>query len=237
LGLTIRTFPLPVLAETPDAIVEAAKAAMTERTRLFFFSHVLSPTGLVLPARELCQAARERGILSVIDGAHAPAFVPLDLDAINADFYGGNGHKWLLAPTGSGFLYLAPGTWDRVGPLSVSWGWRRDPARGLDEPDEHGTTPHLRYLEFEGIRDYCPWLAIPAAIDFQAEIGFDAIRARIAELVAYVRRRIGNELGLPFWTPANPALHGAMMAFRLPDGTDAPAQYLGEIPYRGADRR
>ncbi len=227
LGLTVRTFALPVRAETPEAIVTAAKAAMTEHTRLFFFSHVLSPTGLVLPARQLCQAARERGILTVVDGAHAPAFVPLDLEAINADFYGSNCHKWLLAPTGSGFLYLAPGSWERVQPLQVSWGWRRDPARGLDEPDEFGSTPRLRFLEFEGTRDLCPWLTIPTAIDFQAEVGVAAIRARIADLVAHVRQRLGSELGLPFWTPANPEMHGALTTFRLPDGTDAPALRRG----------
>src|SRR6185436_7435967 len=105
-GLSIRTFPLPTMASDPGLIVEAAVAAMTPRTRLFFFSHVLSPTGLVLPAKELCAEARRRGIITVVDGAHAPAMIPLDLDDIGADFYGANCHKWLLAPTGAGFLHL-----------------------------------------------------------------------------------------------------------------------------------
>src|SRR6516225_2429218 len=82
LGLTLRTFPLPTRTEHSGEIVAAAAAAMSERTRLFFFSHVLSPTGLILPARELCQEARRRGILTVVDGAHAPAFVPLNLTDI-----------------------------------------------------------------------------------------------------------------------------------------------------------
>src|SRR5579884_4079726 len=195
-GLTVRTFPLPVRAGSPREVVAAATAAMTERTRLFFFSHVLSPTGMVLPAEELVRAARARGILTVVDGAHAPAFTPLDLDAVDADFYGSNCHKWLLAPTGSGFLYLGRGAAERVQPLQVSWGWKPDPKRGPDDPDEYGSTPRLRQLEFEGTRDPCPWLAVPSAIDFQADIGFDAIRARIAELVGHVRRRLGDELGL-----------------------------------------
>ena len=70
---------------------------------------MLSPTGLVLPAREICAEARRRGVLTVVDGAHAPAMVPLDLDDLGCDFYGGNCHKWLLAPTGAGFLYLGAG--------------------------------------------------------------------------------------------------------------------------------
>jgi isopenicillin-N epimerase len=221
-GLTLRLFPLPQVPGSPDEIVAAACAAMTDRTRLFFFSHVLSPTGMVLPCRQLCAAARARGILTCVDGAHAPAYVPLDLDALECDFYGANCHKWLLAPTGSGFLYFGAGAWERLQPLQVSWGWRFDRGR-LDDRDEFGTTPRLRHTEFEGTRDPCPWLAVPAAIDFQAAIGFDNIRRRIAHLAAYVRKRLGGDLGLPPATPSHQELSGAMTAFRLPPGTNAVA--------------
>ena len=218
-GLTVRTFSLPPMPSAPEEIVEAARAALTERTRLLFFSHVLSPTGMVLPARELCAEARKRGILTVIDGAHAPAFVALNLKEIGADFYGANCHKWLLAPTGSGFLHLGRGNEDRIQPLQVSWGWKRDLGR-LDERDEFGSTPRIRFLEFEGTRDVCPWLAVPAAIDFQAGLGWEAIRGRIASLVRHVRQRLGDELGLAAATPSHLALHGALTAFRLPPGLD-----------------
>ena len=225
-GLTLRTFPLPTMASSPGEIVEAATRAMTERTRLFFFSHVLSPTGLVLPARALCAEARRRGILTMVDGAHAPAFVPLDLAAINADFYGANCHKWLLAPTGSGFLHLGAGAAERLMPLQVSWGWQHDRST-LDERDEFGSTPRLRFLEFEGTRDCCPWLAVPAAIDFQGEMGFDAIRRHIGELVAHVRRRLTGQAGLTLATPTHPEMHGAMTAFNLPSGIDPAALRTG----------
>src|SRR5262249_9207014 len=147
-------------------IVEAAVRAMTPRTRLFFFSHVLSPTGLVLPARELVAEARRRGIVTVIDGAHAPGMIPLDVEAVGADYYGSNRPKWLLAPTGSGFLYASAENLARLHPLQVSWGYRPDRTRDPDDQDEYGSTPRLRYLEFEGTRDVCPWLAVPAAIAF-----------------------------------------------------------------------
>ena len=120
LGLGLRTFALPTRAEDPGEIVAAACRAMTPQTRLFFFSHVLSPTGLVLPARELCAEARRRGILTVVDGAHAPAFLPLDLSVIPYDFYGANCHKWLLGVIGSGFLCFATEVADRLEPLQVS---------------------------------------------------------------------------------------------------------------------
>jgi isopenicillin-N epimerase len=217
LGLTLRTFPLPIIPDSPQEVVAAAVAAMTERTRLFFFSHVLSPTGMVLPARELCAEARKHGILTVVDGAHAPAYVPLNLDEIGADFYGANCHKWLLAPTGSGFLHIGKGSEDRLEPLQVSWGYKSDAPP--DEADEHGSTPRLRRLEFEGTRDPCAWLAVPSAIDFQQEIGWQSIRERIAELVRHVRRRLTG-LGLTPATPEHPALSGAMTAFHLPGGLD-----------------
>lgn len=215
MGLSLRTFPLPTMPRSPAEIIEAACAAFTSRTRLFFFSHILSPTGLVLPAQELCAEARRRGILTVIDGAHAVALLPLDLDGLGCDFYAGNGHKWLLAPTGAGFLHFGPDAAERLLPLHVSWGWRYDRNKA-DERDEWGSTPRLRAFEFEGTRDPCPWLAMPAAIDFQTGLGVERIRERIAELAAHVRRRIN----LPPATPETPGMHAALTAFRLPDGID-----------------
>lgn len=228
-GLTIRTFPLPTMATDPAEIVAAAAKAMTPRTRLLFFSHVLSPTGLVLPAKELCAEARRRGIITVVDGAHAPVYIPLDVSDVNADFYAANLHKWLLAPSGAGFLVIGPGNEDRVQPLHVSWGYHADRypigdavrSTGPDGRDAYGSTPRIRFLEFEGTRDFCPWLAVPSAIDFQAELGFDNVRNRIAELAAYTRKVIGGT-GLPLATPFTAGMCGAMTAFELPPGTSAP---------------
>jgi len=225
--LAVRTFALPPMATDPDEIVAVALKAMTPRTRVLFFSHVLSPTGLVLPAKELCAEARKRGIITVVDGAHAPAMIPLDVADIAADFYTGNLHKWLLAPSGAGFLVIGTGNEDRLQPLHVSWGYHADKypigeamqSAGPDSRDAYGSTPRIRFLEFEGTRDICPWLAIPSAIDFQDELGWDAIRGRIAGLAEYTRRAIK----LPLATPARPGLHGAMTAFELPPGLSAAA--------------
>jgi len=214
-GSTLRTLPLPSKAESADEIVEAFRKAITEKTRLLFFSHVLSPTGLVLPAAAICAEARRRGVLTVVDGAHAPAMIPLDLDRLGADFYGGNCHKWLLAPSGAGFLHFGQGNEDRLEPMQVSWGWHADRTR-LDERDEFGSTLRIRRFEFEGTRDPCPWLAVPSAIDFQQGIGPANIRSRNAELVTYTRQRLG-QLELTPATPVHPKLQGFMTAFRLPD--------------------
>lgn len=228
-GTTIRTFPLPTMARDATEIVAAAEAAFTPNTRLFFFSHVLSPTGLVLPAKELCALARCRGVTSVVDGAHAPAMTPLDVDDVNADYYAGNLHKWLLAPIGCGFLVIGRGREDSLEPLVVSWGYHPDRYRPgepnlTDRPDAVdglGSTPRTRFIEFDGTRDVCPWLAVPAAIDFQAGLGWDEVRGRMAELAVYTRRVIGERHGLRLATPDAPGMCGAMTAFELPTGLNA----------------
>ncbi len=229
-ALGVRTFPLPTMATDPGEIVAATIKAITPRTRLLFFSHVLSPTGLVLPAKELCAEARKRGVITVVDGAHAPAMLPLDIQDIGADFYAANLHKWLLAPSGAGFLVIGPGNEDRLQPLHVSWGYHADKypigevtkSAGPDARDGYGSTPRIRFLEFEGTRDFCPWLAVPAAVEFQTQLGWDAVRTRIAELATYTRRVIGDT-GLSLATPPTRGLHGAMTAFNLPVGVNAPA--------------
>jgi isopenicillin-N epimerase len=130
---------------------------VTERTRALFVSHITSETGLLLPVGELVARGRELGLVTVVDGAHAPAQVPLDLDALGADFYSGNCHKWLLAPKGAGFLHVR-GPWQEHvdGPI-VSWGYEED-----------GGT-FLTRTELQGTRDPAAYLAVPAAIEFVRE--------------------------------------------------------------------
>jgi isopenicillin-N epimerase len=216
-GLAVRTFRLPLMPKDAGEIVDAVAAAMTPRTRLLHFSHVLSATGLVLPAKELCDLARRRGVLTVIDGAHAPGMIPVNVAEIGCDFYGGNCHKWLLAPIGAGFLALGENGVDRLEPLQVSWGYHYD-RRRADERDDSGATYRLKALEFEGTRDPCAWLTVPDAIDFQAGLGWSAIHRRMQELAAGTRHRLDGLAGLRLTTPADPTLHGAMTAFWWPPG-------------------
>jgi isopenicillin-N epimerase len=215
-GLGVGFFQLPLMPSSPDEIVAAVESAFTPQTRLLFFSHALAATGLVLPAKEICAIARRRGVVTVVDGAHAPAMIDVTIDDIGCDYYGGNCHKWLLAPIGAGFLTARSDVIGRLRPLQVSWGYHADPAR-FDERDEFGTTPRLRALEFEGTRDFCPWLVVPDAIDFQAGLGWANIHARIGELTEYARRR----LALRPATPNDPGMSGAMTAFWLPPGLNA----------------
>lgn len=227
-GLRIKLFRVDHPPASAEAIVDAAVAAMNSETKLLFFSHIFSPTGLVLPASRLCQAARERGIVSVVDGAHAPALIPLDTNEIGADYYTGNCHKWLLAPFGAGFLIANENRLAQLEPTNISWGYKANeyplgiPEAGHtpDSPDRFGSTERTRRLEFEGTREICSWLVIPEAIDFLASIGWEPIRQRTQQLSHYCRQRIGAERNLAALTPATADLSAAMTAFRLPEGID-----------------
>lgn len=222
-GLTVTTLRLPREPADPEEIVEAAAAAMGPRTRLFFFSHVISATGLVMPVRQLCALAAERGVATVVDGAHGPAFTDLNLARLRCDYYAGSGHKWLLAPVGTGFLYGGPGALERLEPAQVSWGYRLPDDGPPDERNRFGSTPRLRRLEVEGTRDICPWLALPEAIDVQVGIGPARVAARMRELAGRVRDRLTGWRGLVPVTPDHAALSGGMTAFALPEGTDGTA--------------
>jgi isopenicillin-N epimerase len=215
LRLPIRIAKLPVLSEDPAALVESITQAFTPQTRLLFLSHVLYTMGLILPLKEICAAARKQGILTVIDGAHAPGMIPLHLDELGADFYATNLHKWFMAPNGSGFLYVAPGLEDRIQPWQVSWGWKYDRAK-MHERDPYGGSYWQRSYEFEGTRDITPWLTVDTTADFHDAIGKENVRQRHHELSDLVRGKLHGLEGLQLSTPKNPLLRGGLTAFKMP---------------------
>ncbi len=176
--------PLPV--RSSEDVVEAVLARRTPRTRVLSLSHITSPTALLVPVEELVRRAREEGVLTVVDGAHAPGQIPLDLELLGADFYAGNCHKWLLSPKGAGFLYARRGVQGLLRPLVVSWG-----PEGSRGP---GPSPFLDELEWTGTRDISAYLAVPAAIQFLKEHDWDTVRARSRELLTEFSWAV--ELGL-----------------------------------------
>jgi isopenicillin-N epimerase len=220
-GASYRPAPLTLPVTTPEALIEQVWAGVTERTRVLVVSHITSPTALTLPVAELCRRARARGILTVVDGAHAPGQVPLDVAAIGADFYTGNCHKWLCAPKGAAFLHAQPARQPLLKPLVVSWGW---------EARMPGPSPFLDYFEWTGTRDPAAYLSVPAAIAFQAEHDWPSVRAACHTLAGEARARIGALTGLP---PISPDKGGAdaiwwaqMCAMPLPVRADMTAEQL-----------
>jgi len=196
---------LPVT--TPAAVADAVWARRTDRTRVLFLSHLTSTTALILPVADLVGRARDAGITTVIDGAHAPGQLDLDLAALGADFYVGNGHKWLLAPKGAAFLHARAEVQADLEPLVVSWGWRSDrpgPSRFVDEQ------------EWTGTRDPAAALSVPAALDFRRDRDWPAQQARCRELVVLARERITALTGLEPICPDDPAWFRQMHTLPLP---------------------
>ena len=173
---------------TPEAVVEQLWEGVTARTKVIFLSHITSPTAVILPVAAICARARAAGILTVIDGAHAPGQIDLDMDTIGADFYTGNCHKWLCAPKGAGFLYARPECQELLQPLVVSWGW------DSVKPSDSRFIDHFDWL---GTHDPAAYLSVPAAIDFQRQHDWPGIRAACHELLSSIRSEVATRTGLP----------------------------------------
>ena len=209
-----------VVAELPDPLVDAAsvvaalEAASSPRTRVVFVSHLASMTAAVLPVASICRWAREHGAVSVVDGAHVPGQLDLDVPTVGADAYVGNCHKWLCAPKGSAFLWVAEWLRERVEPVIVSWGC------------EQGSPFANRYA-WGGTHDPAASLAVPTAIAFQARLRWDDVRVRGHALAERFQAALIERNGMrPLYT--SPEWHGQMVSVPVP----WPAQEAGELQRR-----
>ncbi|HKZ83252.1 MAG TPA: aminotransferase class V-fold PLP-dependent enzyme [Anaerolineae bacterium] len=199
--------PVPVPIESEEQVIEAIWSGVTPRTRALFISHITSPTAITLPLAELIRRAREAGIITVIDGAHALGQVELNLDELGADVYIGNLHKWAMSPKGSGFLYVRREVQQLIEPLIVSWGW---------ESEQPGPSRFVDEQEWQGTRDIAAYLATPAAFQFMQEHNWVEVQRQCHELVRYAREGISAITGLSPLTPDDPVWYAQMAAFPLP---------------------
>lgn len=173
--------PIPVPLTTPEAFVDILWAGVTERTRVIAISHITSPTALTFPIAQVCARAHAAGILTVIDGAHAPGQIELALDQLGADFYVGNCHKWLSSGRGAGFLFARPERQEMLEPLIVSHGWNRANST---------QSQFLDYFTWTGTDDPAAYLSVPAAIDFQRQNRWPEVRAACHTLALEAHHRI-----------------------------------------------
>lgn len=160
--------PITLPVTSREAVVDQLWQGVTPRTKAIFVSHITSATALTLPVEEICARAQKEGILTIIDGAHVPGQIPLDISALGADIYAGNCHKWLCAPKGSAFLYVSKQHQPWVESGIISWGW-------------HPENTFVTRNQMQGTRDVSPFLTVPAAIEWQREFEWDAVRARCHE--------------------------------------------------------
>ncbi len=199
--------PVSLPVASPEQVIEQIWSGVTGDTRVLFLSHITSPTALLFPVESLCARARQAGILTIVDGAHAPGQIDLDLAQVGADFYAGACHKWLCAPKGSAFLYARSEVQARLEPLVVSWGW---------EPESPGPSPFIDQHEWQGTRDLAAFLAAPAALTFQREHDWPAVRERCRLMAAGIHARLCDEIGLQSLDFAGP-VQRQMFSLRLPE--------------------
>ena len=195
-GAVIRTVNLPLPLTEERQFTDAILDGFTDKTRVLFLSHVTSATALVFPIARAVAEARRRGIYTVIDGAHTPGHIPLDLDALDADFYAGNCHKWIMAPKGSAFLHVRPELQTRLNPLVISHGWTED-AKLPGAKGVFGNSPFIDGLEMQGTRDPSAWLAVPAALQFRQDHDWDRIAESCRQLAQETAARVRAITGLP----------------------------------------
>ena len=178
--------PTPI-PQSP-AIIDQLWSGVTSRTKAIFISHITSSTAQLWPVQQICSRAAAAGILTIIDGAHATGQIDLDLQALGVDFYIGNCHKWLCAPKGSAFLFTRKNRQPLIEPLVIGWGW------GDDRTFSFGSD-YLDYLQWLGTDDLAAYLAVPAAIQFQEDNDWPAVRQRCQELAFLAAQRIGRLFG------------------------------------------
>jgi selenocysteine lyase/cysteine desulfurase len=164
--LVLTQFPLPVPASGAGEILDAWRRVLTPRTRVLMISHVLFTNGLIQPVKELCALARGRGIITAIDGAHPPGMLRTNLSELGCDFYASSPHKWLLAPKGTGLLYVSEPWLDRLWPTIVSGGWDSLPDKAV-RFERKGTVNDSLYAGFQ------------AAVDFHTLIGPERVERRV----------------------------------------------------------
>lgn len=199
---------LPRVIESAEQVVDAIFQQATAKTRLLVVSHITSPTAITLPVEAICAEARRRGIAVCIDGPHAPAQVPLSLDKLGCDFYVASLHKWLCAPFGSGFCYVAPEWQSQIRHPQMSWG-RLAPAEPKVWWEE---------LLWPGTRDPSSYLTVPTAIELLEQVGLERFRERCHHLARYARERMVELTGQTPRTPDSPEWYTAMASVPLPPG-------------------
>ena len=203
-GATVRTVALPLTATGAESVARIRAALRPGRTKLLIVDQIASATAASFPVREIVAAAHEHDIPVLVDAAHVPGMLAVDVAAIGADFWVGNLHKWAFAPRGTALLAVAPQWRRKIEPLVVSW-------------EQEAGFPLA--VEFQGTVDYTPWLAAPTGLFVLRTLGVEAVRAHNAALAAYGQRVVGAALGVSAAELPEPGGPGvAMRVVPLPAG-------------------
>ncbi len=201
--------PIPLPVHSDEEIMEQFLRGITPRTKVVYLSHITSPTALCLPVEEICHRARNLGILSIVDAAHSPGQMPVDLEKLGADVAFGNCHKWMLAPKGAAFLFVRREVQDRVEPFVVSWGYQPTPEMATG-------SRFVDLLQWTGTKDPTAALAVPLAIQFMREHTWEQVRRECHALLRRALKRVCELTGLQPTYPLDSGFYHQMAIAPLP---------------------
>jgi len=216
-GAALREIDVPFPVHAPQQILDAVDQALSPRTRLLIIDHVTSPTAVVFPVQAIVECCAKQGVDVLIDGAHAPGMLDLDIETIGAAYYAGNLHKWVCAPPGAAFLWARPDRQPGIHPPVIS--------HFLDED-------FATEFEWQGTRDIAPWLCVPDALQYFEQFGWDNVRRHNHELAVWVQQLWTQRWGVEPTTPLDGSVIGSMTTVPLPDTAaryDDPMQLQTEL--------
>jgi isopenicillin-N epimerase len=203
--------PIPLPVSSKEEIIDAFWKGYSKKTKAIFISQITSSTALRLPVEEICAEAKRRGLLTIVDGAHVPGHIALDMSKLEADVYTGACHKWMMTPKGCSFLYVKPEYQQLFDPLVVSWGY------------EAAVPSHSQFLDYhqmQGTRDFSAFLTVQKAIEFMKEHNWEVVSANCRKLVRENYSRFCELLGSAPLCPVHDEFLGQMCS--IPIKTEAP---------------
>ena len=205
-GYSLIQKTLEVPFTTTNNFVDDFWSAVTNNTKIIFISHITSPTAIIFPIEEICQQARNKSIMTIIDGAHVPGHIQLDISTLDPDIYIGACHKWLSAPKGSSFMYVKKDIQDIIDPLIISWGKEVDPS----------PSSFINENQYQGTRDFSSFLSVPAAINFQRDNDWEIVKARCRDLTKKTLISLQNILKSDLLCPVNDSWLAQMASIQIP---------------------
>lgn len=201
-GITVREVKIPLPPKNPGQLADLLISSIGPRTRVLSFSAITSPTGLVLPVRDICRAARAKGVITVVDAAHVHGQISMPVDEMECDYMAGSPHKWMFSPAGCGFLYIREENLDRLWPNTVTAGWDNKEIKAAR-------------FQMVGTNNRAIFEGLVAGIRFADQIGQDRIFKRIHALARTVRQRAQEVPYLELLTPDDDRMYGCLVTFRF----------------------
>jgi isopenicillin-N epimerase len=200
-GASYRELEVPLPVRSSEQIAQTILQAIKPNTRILVLDHATSPTGLIFPVERIVAECAKQGIDVLVDGAHVPGMLPLDVEKIGAAYYTGNLHKWICAPKGSGFLWVRPDKQAEIHPCIIS---------------HHLDLGFVREFGWQGTRDISNWLSVPRAIEFLGRLGWKKVQEHNHAMAVWAHQMLSERLGVEPISPLDGSLIGSMATMYLP---------------------